>query len=70
MARLFVFCLIVGGFLVWLGMRRLKTARQQGILLILLGVCFNAWWLAFLVLDSLHTGATLRAQTRTKGQMR
>ncbi|MBB6050605.1 hypothetical protein [Armatimonas rosea] len=70
MARLFVFCLIVGGFLVWLGMRRLKTARQQGVLLILLGVCFNAWWLAFLVLDGLHTGAELRARAGTKGQVR
>lgn len=70
MARLFVFCIVVGGFLVWLGMRRLKTARQQGVLLILLGVCFNAWWLAFLVLDGLHTGATLRARAGAKGQGR
>ena len=60
MARLFVLCVIVGGFLVWLGMRRFKTARQQGVLLILLGVLLNVWWLAFLVMDSLKTGARWR----------
>lgn len=70
MARLFVFCVLVGGFLVWRGVARLKTARLQGGLLILLGVCFNAWWVAFLVLDGLHTGAELRTRAGTKGQVR
>jgi uncharacterized membrane protein YqiK len=60
MARLFVLCLIVGGVLLWLGMRRFKTARQQGALLILVGVLLNVWWLAFLVMDSLKTGARWR----------
>ncbi|WP_395094013.1 hypothetical protein [Armatimonas sp.] len=60
MARLFVLCVIVGGFLVWLGARRLKKARQQGLTLILLGVLLNAWWVVFLVLDSLKTGARWR----------
>jgi drug/metabolite transporter superfamily protein YnfA len=60
MGRLFVLCIIVGGFLVWLGMRRFKTARQQGVLLVALGVLLNAWWLVFLVMDSLKTGAHWR----------
>lgn len=60
MARLFVLCVIVGGFLVWLGTRRLKKTRQQGLTLILLGVLLNAWWVVFLVLDSLKTGARWR----------
>jgi hypothetical protein len=68
MARLFVFCIVVGGFLIWLGSRRWRAARQQGILLILLGVCFNAWWLVFLVMDGLHTGAELKARQGRKGK--
>ncbi|MCX6368638.1 MAG: hypothetical protein NTX57_18310 [Armatimonadetes bacterium] len=60
MARLFVLCLIVGGVLLWLGMRRFKTSQQQGVLLILVGVLLNVWWLAFLVMDSLKTGARWR----------
>ena len=60
MARLFVLCVIVGGVLLWLGKRRLKTARQQGVLLILLGVLLNVWWLVFLVMDSLKASAQLR----------
>ncbi|WP_395138530.1 hypothetical protein [Armatimonas sp.] len=51
MARFFVLCVIVGGFLVWLGARRLKKARQQGVTLILLGVLLNVWWLVFLAMD-------------------
>lgn len=64
MARLFVLCVISGGVLLWLGMRRFKTARHQGVLLILLGVLLNSWWLVFLVMDSLHTAALHRGPRR------
>jgi uncharacterized membrane protein YqiK len=66
MARLFVLCVIAGGVLWWLGKRRFKTARQQGVLLMMLGVLLNVWWLAFLVMDSLKTSAQLRERRERK----
>ncbi len=60
MARFFVLCVVVGGVLLWLGVHRRKAAPQQGMLLILVGVLLNVWWLAFLVMDSLKTGARWR----------
>ena len=60
MARLFVLCVILGGLLLMWGVRRWTRARQQGFLLILLGILLNAWWVVFLVLDSLKTSARWR----------
>ena len=50
-----MFCVLIGAALLWLGVRRLKTARQQGVILILLAILLNAWWIVFMVMDVYKT---------------
>ena len=59
-ARIFVFCVLIGSALLWVGVRRLKTARQQGVILILLAILLNGWWIVFMVMELYKTAFVKR----------